>query len=54
MPASPMAQQYDVFRQQYKGIAAEAAWLDHLHAGKGGIMVDDAVGCIPQVILASR
>ena len=53
MPGSPMAQQFGVFRHQFKGIAAEAAWLDSLHAGKGGIMVDDAVGCIPQVILAS-
>ena len=55
MPGSPVAKQYEVFRGQYKGIAAEeAAWLDSLHAGKGGIMMDDAVGCIPQVILASR
>jgi hypothetical protein len=54
MPGTPVAQPYEVFRNQYKGLAAEAAWLDGLHAGKGGIMMDDAVGCIPQVILASR
>jgi hypothetical protein len=28
--------------------------LDRLHAGKGGNMVDDADGCVPQMILASR
>jgi len=42
------------FRTQFAGIQQEAAALDALHAPRGGIMVDDAVDCIPQILLASK
>jgi hypothetical protein len=39
---------------QWAGIGKEVALLDSLHAANGQIMVDDADGCAPQIILRSK
>jgi hypothetical protein len=53
-PGSQQAKDYLAFKAQYAGIKGEADRLDGLDAGKGGIMVDDAVQCVPSIILASK
>lgn len=42
------------FREHSSAVNSAASTLDSLHAGTGGIMIDDGVECVPSIILASH
>ncbi len=52
-PSGTLAKKYRAYQLKEPGIVREAKALDALHAGRGGIMVDDALPCVPEMILAS-
>ena len=53
-PKSNLGRKYSYDSEYAPGIARQAAAFDSLHASHGTLMLDDAVGCVPLMILKSK